>query len=346
MIGYPSFRSHSRSPTIERYEIETFLTLAEELHFRRTSERLGLSTGRVSQTIKKLERRVGVPLFDRTSRQVVLTATGRRLRDDLRPAYQSVQLAILRAIEFGRGITGTLRVGYSTPWVADLLGLAAEAFQRRNPDCEIKVHEIQLGNPLGPLRSGDLDLQISEFPIDEPDLTVGPVIFSEPRALMVPAQHPFARRDTVSLEDLADAPLVSIHGDIPAYWLDFHLPTHTPSGRPIPQGPTATYWTEVPSHVAAGRGVSPVAMRGLRYHARPGITFVPFHDAAPIEYGLIWPTTGDSALVCAFIQTLLEIAAAQRIDALVPTRSASNRVDDTCGVHCLRDVGHSAEPVA
>ncbi|MFF2554071.1 LysR family transcriptional regulator [Nocardia sp. NPDC058058] len=297
---------------MERYEIETFLTLAEELHFRRTSERLGLSTGRVSQTVKRLERRVGVPLFERTSRQVALTTTGQQLRDDLRPAYQSLQQAVARAIEFGRGVRFTLHVGYSTPWVADLLGLAADAFRGCRPDCEVEIHEIQIGDPLGGLRSGAIDLQISALPISEPDLTIGPVILAEPRALMVPARHPFAHRDTVSMEDLADTPLLSIRGAVPPYWLDFHLPSHTPGGRPIPQGPTATYRTEIPTLVAAGRGVSPVAARGRHYYARPGIAFVPFRDAPPIEYSLIRPTGKDSVLLQAFITTLLEVAAAQR----------------------------------
>ena len=61
---------------LERYELETFLTLAEELHFGRTAERTHVSTARVSQTIKKLERRVGAPLFNRTSRHVELTPSG------------------------------------------------------------------------------------------------------------------------------------------------------------------------------------------------------------------------------------------------------------------------------
>ncbi|MFB7719281.1 LysR family transcriptional regulator [Nocardia sp. NPDC056100] len=300
------------STTIERYEIETFLALAEELHFRRASERLGLSTGRVSQTVKRLERRVGVPLFDRTSRQVALTATGQRLRDDLQPAYESVQRAVARAIEFGRGITCTLHIGYSTPWVADLLGPAADAFRVQRPDCEITIHEVQVGNPLGGLRSGDLDLQISEFPVHETGLAIGPVVLTEPRALMVPARHPLARRDTVSLEDLADVPLVSIHGAVPGYWLDAHLPLHTPSGRPIPQGPTATYWTEIPTLVAAGRGVSPVAACARLYYSRPGIAFVPFRDAPPIEYGLLRPIGRDSAPLRTFITMLLEVAAAHR----------------------------------
>jgi DNA-binding transcriptional LysR family regulator len=71
---------------MELREIEIFLALAEELHFSRTAERLHVSQARISQTIKKLERQVGAPLFDRTSRSVAPTPIGARLRDDLAPA--------------------------------------------------------------------------------------------------------------------------------------------------------------------------------------------------------------------------------------------------------------------
>jgi hypothetical protein len=70
---------------VEQRDIEIFLTLAEELHFGRTAERLHVSTARVSQTIKKLERGIGTTLFERTSRHVALTPIGRRLDDDKRP---------------------------------------------------------------------------------------------------------------------------------------------------------------------------------------------------------------------------------------------------------------------
>jgi hypothetical protein len=83
---------------VEWRDIEIFLTLAEELHFGRTAERLHVSTARVSQTIRKLERRIGAALFDRTSRQVALTLIGRRLEADLRPAYQQIREGIDRAI--------------------------------------------------------------------------------------------------------------------------------------------------------------------------------------------------------------------------------------------------------
>ncbi|MFI1713754.1 LysR family transcriptional regulator [Streptomyces sp. NPDC053513] len=287
---------------MERHEIEVFLALAEELHFRRTSERLGLAQGRVSQTIKKLERRFGVPLFERTSRHVALTAVGQQLRDDLLPAQEQLLRAVDRAMAMGRGMTGLLRVGYSGSMIAEALLEVAEVFRRRHPDCEVEIREVQLYDPFGPLRSGQLDVQVTEFPVDEPDLTVGPLVLSSPRVLMVPAGHPFARRATVSLEDLAEATLIAVDGEaVPPYWLDHHYPRWTPGGAPVAHGPAPTYWTEVLNLVGLGRGVSPACVDAERYYARPDVVWVPFDDAPPIEYGFVWPTAGECARVRAFV---------------------------------------------
>ncbi|MEU0402772.1 LysR family transcriptional regulator [Streptomyces sp. NPDC006197] len=287
---------------MERHEIEVFLALAEELHFRRTSERLGLAQGRVSQTVKKLERRFGVPLFERTSRHVALTPVGQQLRDDLLPAQEQLLRAVDRAMAMGRGMTGLLRVGYSGSMIAEALLEVTDVFRRRHPDCEVEIREVQLYDPFGPIRSGQLDVQVTEFPVDEPDLTVGPLVLSSPRALMVPAGHPFARRASVSLEDLAEATLIAVAGEaVPRYWLDHHYPRRTPSGAAVAHGPAPTYWTEVLNLVGLGRGVSPACVDAERYHARPDVVWVPFDDAPPIEYGFVWPTTGECARVRAFV---------------------------------------------
>ncbi|GLV87453.1 LysR family transcriptional regulator [Streptomyces lavendulae subsp. lavendulae] len=293
---------------MERHEIEAFLTLAEELHFRRTSERLGLAQGRVSQTIKKLERRIGVPLFERTSRRVALTAIGEQLRDDLLPAHRQIQRAVARATETGRGIGGTLRVGYSGPMIAETILKAAERFRARYPGSDVQIQEVQLCDPFGPIRSGRVHVQITERPVTEPDLTVGPLVLAAPRALMVPDHHPLARRASVSLEDLAGASLVTITGSVAPYWLDHHYPRSTPAGRTIPRGPTAMYWPELLTLVAAGGGVSPACATVERYYARPGITWVPFHDAPPVEFGFLWPASGETARVRAFVELCPTVA--------------------------------------
>lgn len=286
---------------MERHEIEVFLTLAEELHFGRTGQRLNISQGRVSQTVQRLERRFGLRLFERTSRRVSLTPAGARFRDDLLPAQQQVERAISRVMAAGRGVAGVLEVGYSSPMAADVMMAAARAFEAEHPDCQVRIREIQLADPLGPLRSGAVDLQLTEFPVEETDITTGPVVLSQQRGLVVPADHHFATRDSLSVEDYADAVMIPLVGDaIPPRWLDHHYPRTTPAGRPIPQARPARFWQEVPARVAAGEGVSLVSMGAEAYVSRPGLVFVPFHDAPPMEYGLMWRSISETALVRAF----------------------------------------------
>ncbi|MGV9415329.1 LysR family transcriptional regulator [Nocardia sp. NPDC003693] len=292
---------------LERLELEAFLTLAEELHFGRTAERLRVTTSRISQTIRKMERRIGAPLFERNSRVVRLTPLGKQLRDELRPAYDQIAASLVAASR-GRTVEQTITVGFSAPWCGNLLVRAADAFRARYPNTAVDIEEIQLVDPLGRMRAGAVDMQLTEFPIAEPDITTGPIIFSEPRALMVPAKHPLAQWESVSMEDLADATLVTINGEsVPKYWMDRYFPLHTPSGRPIPQGPATNFWPEVLVHVSQGTGVSTVSLRARDFHARPNLVFVPFHDASPIDYGLMWPTAGKNPLVQPFLEVIAEL---------------------------------------
>ncbi|WP_371636491.1 LysR family transcriptional regulator [Streptomyces zaomyceticus] len=295
---------------LERLELEAFLTLAEELHFGRTAQRLHVTTSRISQTIRKLERRVGAQLFVRNSRSVTPTAVGERLRDDLLPANEQIALGLARAIASGRGgrTRGVVRVGWSAPWCGNLMVRAAELFRARHTDCEVEIHEIQLVDPFGGLRDGSIDVQMTEFPVEEPDIATGRLIFAEPRSLMVPAVHPLARERSVCLEDLADTVLVTLaDARVPRYWMDRHFPRRTPSGRPIPQGPATGFWPEVLVHVAAGAGVSTVAARAERFYSRPGLVFVPFRDAPTVDYGLMWPTANANPLVRPFLDVVDEI---------------------------------------
>jgi DNA-binding transcriptional LysR family regulator len=297
---------------MELRDIEIFLALAEELHFGRTAERLRVTPSRVSHVIKKAERRIGGSLFVRTSRTVRLTPLGKLLRDDLLPAHLQIQQAFDRAVAEARGITGTLRVGYTTPWCADLALQAAKVFRNTYANCTVRIQEIQFNDLFGPLRRGELDLQISERPVQIPGIADGPILLREPRALMVPADHLLAGRDSVSMEDLTEVPLIRLDGDTPKSLLDLHIPVRTPMGRPIPRGPSYTFWPEVPALVAAGLGASIVAARAARYHDRPGIAFVPFQDGPTLDYGVLWPANGQTPPAVAFVDLLVDTMAGQQ----------------------------------
>jgi DNA-binding transcriptional LysR family regulator len=285
---------------MERYEIETFLTLAEELHFSRTAVRLRVTTAQVSQVIGKLERRVGAPLFERTSTTVTLTPIGQRLHDDLRPAFDQLEAALATAVAAGRGVTGVLRVGFVGAAAGQLPVRATDAFATRHPECDLRVHEVQMGEALEQLRADDLDMLIACLPLTGPDLANGPVLLSEPRMLAVPAEHPFARRGTVSVEDLARTELLQAPCALPDYWREPGSPRLTPAGRPIPLGQAAGNLQEILTLVGAGQGVFPVGAHATRFHARPDVAFVPFHDTPPLDWGPVWRASRANARIRAF----------------------------------------------
>lgn len=293
---------------MDQSELDCFLVLAEELHFGRTATRLHLSRARVSQLIQKLERRVGAPLFTRTSRRVALTALGDRFRNDLAPHYRGIEKALARAVASARGTAGVLHVGFSTPLAGEMVMKATERLRSLRPELAVEVCEVPLADPYGMLRNGDFDVQLAEFPVREDDLTRGPTLLAEDRVLAVAAGHPLAGRNAVTLEDLAGMPLLTIAGDIPEYWLEHQLPTRTPSGRPIGRGPSVTNVQEALTLVAGGKGALLAGAHMALYHGRPGISYVPVEGDAPLGYGLMWRSDGVHRATELFGRMLHEVA--------------------------------------
>ncbi|MFF3612383.1 LysR family transcriptional regulator [Streptomyces sp. NPDC002580] len=291
---------------LERLEIETFLTLAEELHFGRTAERLLVTTGRVSQVIKKLERTVGSPLFERNSRSVRLTRIGRDLADDLIPLVAAMETALRRAVDAGRGVTGELRVAFLGEWTAPALLRAVGLFGERHPDCRVDVREVQLSNSRASLVDGSVDILLASFPFD--GMACGPALLTERRVLAVAAGHPLAGADRVSVEVLAEHPVVQYPEVTSVGFKKDRTPDRTPSGRPVPRGPVGGSFSEMLTLVAMGKGVLPVGEHSRRYYPRPDVAYVPLHDARPIERGLVWKEGNTTERVREFVRAATDAA--------------------------------------
>jgi DNA-binding transcriptional LysR family regulator len=149
---------------VELRDIEIFLTLAEELHFGRTADRLHVSQARVSQSIKQQERRIGGTLFERTSRTVRLTPLGERLCDRLRAGYGEILAGLDEATATARGHAGTLTVGTFDTHHQEITAVVA-LFRQRHPRCELRLREILPLDPFGALRSGRVDIGMLWQPI-------------------------------------------------------------------------------------------------------------------------------------------------------------------------------------
>ena len=291
---------------MELRDIEIFLTLADELHFGRTAERLHVSQARVSQAISRQERRLGVTLFDRTSRRVALTPVGRRLREDLQQALDLLHEGLARAEAAGLHAGQTLRLGVFGHAGHELRPLV-DAFRAGHPGVDVQFGEINGFDAFTALRTGAHDVNVLWLPVAEPDFTVGPTVLTSGRVLAVAADHPLAGRGTASLEDLADNHVVDLGPDAPEYWVASMVPTRTPSGRRIPRGPVARTFHEVLSLVAAGHCVHPFGEVAARYTSPPGIVFVPLSDAPPLEWALTWRSTDDSSTIRALAQTAADL---------------------------------------
>jgi len=288
---------------VELRDIEIFLTLAEELHFGRTAERLHVSQARVSQAVARQERQLGVALFDRTSRRVVLTPVGRRLREDLQQVVELLQQSLDRARAAGpEGPGRPLRVGVFGQAGHELLPLV-EAFRAQHPGQELEFAEVNGTDPFTPLRTGEQDAAVLWLPVAEPDLTVGPVLLTGGRVLAVAADHPLAARGSADLEALAEEHVVDLGPDAPEYWVASMVPTHTPLGRRIPRGPAARTFHEILSLVASGRCVHPLGEIAARYTRPPGIVFLPMPDAPVLHWALVWPSQTDNPAVRALART-------------------------------------------
>lgn len=283
--------------------------VAEELHFRRAADRLGVTPSRVSQTIRLLETRVGGPLFERTSRRTRLTTLGEQLARDLRPAQEQVDRAFASAHDAAIGIAGTLRLGMYMPINGGphLLEVI-KAFEAEHPHCKVALIDTGFErDQLDWLRANDADLLASRLPLTNSDISIGPILSTEERILAVSTEHPLAKRDAVCFEDLADYPVSDIP-TLPREMIDAFIPPRTPSGKPLRRIPTCT-----PSHVlvrvALGELVHPTVRPFLEHYRQPGVTSVPISDMAPSQAALVWLTGSDNPKVAAFARTAEKVLA-------------------------------------
>lgn len=278
---------------VELRELRIFLALADELHFGRTAERLGISQPGVSEAVRVLESRLGVKVFDRTSRRVCLTSAGEQLKRDLAPALAAVDQALAQTSQLSRAVRGLLRVGFVLTTEGPALSRLVAAFQARYSACEVRLQEVETFDAYRALRRGDIDVLCNWLAVDEPDLTAGAVFAYYPRALAVAATHLLADQTTVSIEDLADQEVALLPPTIPAAVYDMIVPPRTPSGRPIRRTQPVQTIHEILSLVGRGRIVHPTSST-VPIFSRDDIVLIPIDDLPPLPLGLIWCTSREN----------------------------------------------------
>ncbi|MQA73555.1 MAG: LysR family transcriptional regulator [Solirubrobacterales bacterium] len=309
------------SEHVELREIRVFLMLCEELHFGRTAERLRISQTRVSQTIQKLEAKIGAPLFERTSRRVALTNDGARLREEVAPVHEEMTEVLRRAQAASR--TPPLRLGLFCDQ-ASLIPHIARRFEATHDGQTVEAAEVPVADPFAPLRDGEIDLMASWLPHGQSGLDLGPILSSEPRVLAVSVDHPLALRSEVSLEDVADYRVVRVESP-PRELHETWIPSMSPAGRAIRHqhfsdrslGDRGRMTTELVHLIATGRIVHPTIPSFANVFGHPDIVYIPITDLPPLRGGLLWRRGSTDQRVYEFARVAEEVVGAQSGDAVV-----------------------------
>jgi DNA-binding transcriptional LysR family regulator len=294
---------------VELRELRIFLALADELHFGRTAQRLGISQPGVSEAVRVLESRLGVKVFDRTSRRVRLTSAGETLKRGLAPALAALDQALAAAGELSREVTGLLRVGFVLTTEGPALSRLITTFRARYPTCEVRLQEAETFDAYRALRRGDVDVLCNWLAVDQPDLTAGIAFAHYQRALAVAPSHHLAAKRTVSVEDLASEEVALLPATTPAAVYDLLIPPRTPSGRPIRRTQPVQTINEILSLVAQGRIVHPTSS-AVPIFDRDDVVLIPIRDLPPLPLGLVWRTSRENPRIRALNQTALAMTGA------------------------------------
>jgi DNA-binding transcriptional LysR family regulator len=276
---------------IDLRELRVFLTLAEELHFGRTADRLRLTPSRVSQSLRELEDKLGAQLVNRTSRRVQLTSFGERFLAEVGPAYGELARVLENTHAAARSLAGSLRLGLlSAPAEGPHLMEIVDAFRALHPECEVDIVQLSWDDPLAQLREGTVDLIACWLPLERRELVVGPILTRQPRVVAVAREHPLAGRSTVSFEELADYAVPRFEG-WPRELHEALLPTKTPSGRPIPgvRIPVGERnFLEIAHRVARQELIFPTVASAAPFGSLgPDLVYVPITGMAPARSALV-----------------------------------------------------------
>ncbi|MFD8808522.1 LysR family transcriptional regulator [Streptomyces sp. NPDC059597] len=259
--------------------LEQFLVVADERHFGRAAERLFMSQPPLSQSIQRLERGLGVRLFDRGPGGVALTPAGEAFAVDARRLLDSQSAAIERVRRVAAGLEGVVRVGYVSVLSHLYLPGFLRAVAEELPGLRVHLHHDSSTAVAELVRSGALDLGFLRDPASVSDDVVSTPFAVERIAAALPDGHPLAGADEIDLADLSDEDFVLPDPvALPTLARQIQLACHDvgflPRGLAVADDLSGLY-----SYVASGLcvGLLPGRLGGFPV---PGVVFVPLRGAS------------------------------------------------------------------
>lgn len=274
-------------------KLRYFLAVAEHRNFSRAAEELHIAQPVLSRQIHALESELGATLFVRDSRGATLTPAGTQLTLDaelLLADADALRRNVIRAAREPRTFTVAFMPGLIVTGPARALG-------ENHPGLTVEVMRTKRDNQTAVLHDGRADVSYVRLPVAPHRLVLQP-LFSEPRAAVLPADHPLAGKPAANIADLADEHLLQ-HPDIVPEWRD--VATEMRSLRRTAPPRAIRTVEEKLEHVAAGRGIVILPESTAVYYQRSDLCHVPITDIPPTQVALAYLSTRRSSLIAEFV---------------------------------------------
>jgi DNA-binding transcriptional LysR family regulator len=255
-----------------------FVAVAEERHFSRAAERLGLAQPPLTQQIQKLEREIGYPLFLRQHRRITLTDAGSVLLDEAVRILRDCDAAVEHARQAGRGETGRITLGTPPSVMLTRLPAVIRRYRERHPRVRFTLRELSTGAIAEGLIAQALDVGLLREVQSVGELETE-VLLTEPVVAVLPRKHALADKSHLRLKHLAGQPFVLFPRRLGEAFFDRLMSFCARAGFTPQIVQEATQWQSVIAVVETGLGVSlgpacveRFAWPGVVYRRLPGLS--------------------------------------------------------------------------
>jgi LysR family transcriptional regulator, benzoate and cis,cis-muconate-responsive activator of ben and cat genes len=288
--NHDSLKDAARLPSVE--SIRKFLVVAEELHFGRAAQRLGIAQPPLSRAIQQLERRLGVALLERAGRAVTLTEAGSVLMREGRAALDAVDAADRRTRRAGLAAAGhpglvlVTKAGASSELLSKLL----DAYAAEPGAVTVDVLLCGVAEQERLLRDGRADVALLHLPFDSTAGFDTEELRTEEQVVVLPAGHPLTGQAHLRMADVTALPGLPM-----PRWAG-------PDGTyPDGPGPQVRDNAQLYQLIALGRAAA-VLPESCRAHLPGDLATVPVLDAPMVTTVIAWPPHTRSRALAGLVQ--------------------------------------------
>lgn len=205
----------------EFFQLRCFVTVAEELNFRRAATRLNMTQPPLSRQIKLLEDGIGLTLLDRDNRTVRLTPAGAMFRTAAIDLLERAEMATLSARQAERGEAGTVTMGFVPSAALDFVPRIVATLKRELPAVHFNPVEMMSYEIAEALLSGGLDLGLTRTVGGSAEIESIRVV-REPFILALPKGHRLDRAELASGQDLSGIDFIGYSSERGGYLREIH----------------------------------------------------------------------------------------------------------------------------